>query len=164
MLVVVQLAVGHPLELVEGATPETFVAIMTIEMLNVPLCAQCVDAIATDRLVARTTARCKDLVEALLAVRSVVAFEEVAPLEWRKTLCADEAIHVPLTTQRRQTAISDRIVAVCTLRTKVCLIAPLTMWLPLLFIKRACAQWITTRGAVEVVGMIGAPHCLNHSP
>jgi hypothetical protein len=77
-----QLTVGHTLKLVEGSTSETFVTVMTIEMFDVPLSSKSVDTIATNRLIARSTARRKDFIKALFTVRSVITFKEIATLKW----------------------------------------------------------------------------------
>lgn len=76
-MVVVSLAVRKSLVFEEGASEGAF-AELAVEVLRMPLCAESVDAIAKNRLVARSAARCEDLMEAAVAVRTSVALEEVS--------------------------------------------------------------------------------------
>ena len=76
-MVVVSLAVGKSLVFEEGTSEGAF-AELAVEVLRMPLCAESVDAIAKNRLVARSAARREDLMEAAIAVGAPVALEEIS--------------------------------------------------------------------------------------
>lgn len=93
LLVVMGLAIGQAFVLEERAC-EGFVTELAVEVLRMPLGAQCIHTVTKNRLIAGAAARREHLMEAAVAIRTAVALEEVAR-EGRCALCAHKAMYVP---------------------------------------------------------------------
>lgn len=161
LLVVVNLAVRFPSMLVERAASEGLLAVLAHEVLRVPLLSQCVDAFTADGLVARATLGGKGGVEAALAIRTRILFEERATLEGSQALRADEVVDVPLLVQGRHAAVQDGLVAMRASSAEQLLVALLAMWEPVLFVEIIGAEWVLTVTAHEMLRMVRVAQCLD---
>jgi hypothetical protein len=69
------------------------------------LSSESVDAVTSDRFIARGTLGSIESIEIGLAVRSAVSFKEISCAEGFETLSADEVISVPFLAQRSDASV-----------------------------------------------------------
>lgn len=162
LLMVVDLAVRLASKFEECASSKALLAILADEVLWMPLLTDSIHAFSLDGLVAAGASCGEHAVEASLAVRTRISFEERASLKRSQALSADEVVHVPFLPKSGDASVQNRFVAVSTTRAEKLLVAPLAVRQAVLLVEVGSPQRILAVATREMLWMEGLAQCLNN--
>lgn len=123
--------------------------------------SQSIDALSSDRLVARATPGSKGAVEAVLTVGPRFLLKERAPLKGTQALSANEVVDVPFLVESSDATIKNGLITVGTSGTKQLLVTFLTMRESILLIEVVSAKRVLAISTHKMFWVICIAKCLN---
>lgn len=150
---VVRLAEGLALVVVEAATVERLPAITADKALWVPLAVQGRDVVLRDGSVAAATLGGEQLKVVITAVGLAILFVKTSLAKLGATVGTEEVLWMPCLVQGSHTFVQDGAIAIGTTRGEDVVVVCLAVWLIVPLEEVLGAQLLVTVGACEVLGV-----------